>query len=115
VRAEKDGFGPQVRRLMVERDEEVNFLLQRLDAPGDIRGVYKLTFTGSPSCTLPPEAMQRNYGARIDGRQGEILVELTGPGFVDYWAGLDQRAPGPGRRQGGRSWVSWGGSAVGCS
>jgi hypothetical protein len=85
VRAEKDGYGPAVKRITTERDEKLDFDLRRRDAPGDIRGLYALTFTASPSCTLPAEAMRRSYTARISEAGDQLIVDLSGADFMVWF------------------------------
>jgi hypothetical protein len=86
IRVEKDGYVAQEKPLTVQRDEVADFELPRSSAAaGSIDGVYTLTFTAAPSCTLPPELMQRTYLARITEKADGLLVELDGPGFPgDY-------------------------------
>jgi hypothetical protein len=106
VRVEKDGFVAQEKQLTVERDEIVDFELQRITTPNSIDGVYTMTLTADPSCALPPEILQRKYLARITEKAGPapafgdlggsfpnfteyengwLLVELAGPGFGSCW------------------------------
>jgi hypothetical protein len=85
IRVEKDGYVAQEKQLTVQRDEVVDFGLPRSNAAG-IDGVYTLTFTAAPSCTLLPEFMRRTYLARITEKAGGLLVEVDGPGFPsDFW------------------------------
>jgi len=77
MRAEKEGFGTQVKQLTVEQNQVVNFELQPVETPGDPQGVYTLTITASPSCTaLPADVMQRNYVARIARTQDDLVVSV---------------------------------------
>src|SRR5512139_240989 len=77
MRAEKEGFGTQVKQLTVEQNQVVNFELQLVETPGDPQGVYTLTITASPSCTaLPADVMQRNYVARIARTQDDLVVSV---------------------------------------
>jgi len=83
VRAEKEGFSPQVKQVTVDSNRTVDFELEPVVTPGDPRGEYRLTITASPSCTtLPAEAMQRQYSARIDGTQDALVVSLSGGNFA---------------------------------
>ena len=91
VRAEKEGFSPQLKQVAADGNHTVDFELEPVVTPGDVRGEYRLTITASPSCTtLPAEAMQRQYWARIDGTQDGLVVSLRGANFVnavDLWSG----------------------------
>jgi hypothetical protein len=51
--------------------------------PTSIEGVYQLTVTASPSCSLPAEAKQRTYTAAIaETTPGHVTVSLSGAEFV---------------------------------
>jgi len=87
VRVGKDGFTGEVRQLTLTGNEQVDFVLQRPGPVADVMGVYTLTFTASPSCGFPPEAMHRTYTARIQegrdlGRREDLVVRLSGADFV---------------------------------
>jgi hypothetical protein len=94
VRTEKTGYQAAVRQLTVEGDATVDIvLLREAGTPGNIRGWYTLTFTASPSCALPPEAMRRTYAALVDegrliNRPEDLVVTLSGADFVG-WANDD--------------------------
>jgi hypothetical protein len=86
MRAERDGFHAQVKQLIVERDESVDFELEPIDTTGDLSGVYKLTVIASASCVLPPEVMQRSYDSSILQSGQDLVVRLTGANLV-VWGG----------------------------
>jgi hypothetical protein len=47
-----------------------------------IEGEYRLTFTASPSCSLPAEAKQRTYTAKVaEPTRGAVTVTLSGAVF----------------------------------
>jgi hypothetical protein len=71
VRAEKDGYDPQERTLTIACDVAQNFALVRT-LPAD---QYRLTFTASPSCSLPPELTSRQYTA-------DLVMEPSGVATV---------------------------------
>lgn len=85
LRVEKDGYVAQEKKLNVQRDETADFELPRNRGTAGIDGVYTLTFTAGPSCTLPPELMRRTYLARVSEAAAGLLVELDGPGFPGDW------------------------------
>lgn len=84
LRAEKSGYPTVVKQLTIERDEDLDLDLRRLD-DRQVQGVYQLTMIASPSCTLPAELLQRRYTARIRGTQG-LTVDLTGAN-MEAWEG----------------------------
>jgi hypothetical protein len=86
LRVGKDGYQQETRRLTVGQDGEIDVELRRTNAPGDIRGIWSLTVVASPSCTLPPDMMQRTYSARIDETAKGITVDLSAAGsHGDGW------------------------------
>jgi len=94
LQASRYGYSAAVTRMTVDRDTQVNLDLQQLAQPGPITGRYTMTFIASPSCTLPPEASRRTYGALIEeGReyhwQWDLTVLLDGATFFDDGWGDD--------------------------
>lgn len=98
VRVEKDGFVAQERQLTVERDEIVDFELQRISSADSIDGVYTLTFTAAPGCALSQEFRQRKYLARITEKAGPMppFGDLGGrlPGAENDWLLVELEGPG---------------------
>ena len=86
MRVERDGFRAQVKQMMVERDESVDFELDPIETADDLSGAYRLIVTASASCVLPPEVRQRSYDARILQMQRDLFVLLTGANLV-AWGG----------------------------
>jgi hypothetical protein len=87
LRVSKYGYDAAVRQLTVDRDEQVTLEMWQLGQPGAIAGRYTVTFIASPSCTLPPEARQRTYGAVIEEARvycepWDLDVTLDGAAFV---------------------------------
>jgi hypothetical protein len=86
LRASKDGFDDAVTQMTVDHDQQVTLGLQRRPPAGSIIGVYTLTFTASPSCTLPPETLRRTYTAQVEegrivGFPEDLVVMLNGAEF----------------------------------
>lgn len=54
----------------------------------DIAGDYQLTFTASPSCSLPASFMKRTYKANIRAWQNfpQVAVDVSGGTFFRDWA-----------------------------
>jgi hypothetical protein len=82
VQAARDGCRQGTRRLSVDRDQELDVELERAAADGDVSGSYRLLFHASPSCSLPGEAMQRTYGARVEEIGQVLYVNVLGKDFV---------------------------------
>lgn len=54
----------------------------------DIVGDYQLTFTASPSCSLPTQFMKRTYSANIRAwtNYPSVAVDVSGGTFFQDWA-----------------------------
>ena len=94
LQASRYGYNAAVTQVTVDRDAQVTVDLQQFAQPGPITGRYTMTFIASPSCTLPPEASRRTYGALIEeGRdyhwQWDLTVLLDGATFFDDGWGDD--------------------------
>jgi len=94
LRTSRYGYNAAVTQMTVDHDAQVTLDLQQLAQPGPIAGRYTMTFIASPSCTLPPEAGRRTYGAVIEeGRnynwQWDLTVLLDGATFFDDGWGDD--------------------------
>jgi hypothetical protein len=92
LQVSKYGYDTAVRQVTVDRDDRVTLELRQGQQAGTIPGRYTVTFIASPSCTLPPEARQRTYGALIEeGRvyhaSEDLDVTLDGANLVFGWGG----------------------------
>jgi hypothetical protein len=85
MRAERDGFRAQDRRMIVAGDAfDVNFELQHLQTANDLTGIYRLTVAASSSCVLPAEIMQRSYDARVLQMQEDLVILLSGTALSSF-------------------------------
>lgn len=81
VRATKDGYQPATRNVSQDT-EHVNVELTPSVPHASLGGVYSLTFTASPSCNLPDDAVKRTYTATIDQRDyGSLTIFLSDARF----------------------------------
>jgi hypothetical protein len=80
VRATKDGYQPATQNVSQDT-EHVNVDLTPSVPYASIGGVYSLTFTASPSCNLPEDAMKRTYTATIDQRGAPLTIFLSDARF----------------------------------
>jgi hypothetical protein len=73
-----EGYQISTTQVAVSGDRQVAIALDRDEvATGPVLGSYTLTFTASPSCTFPPEAVRRTYGAQIkDSRQAVLNLDV---------------------------------------
>jgi hypothetical protein len=88
IQASRYGYNAAVIQTTVDRDTQVTLDLQQLAQPGTIPGRYTMTFIASPSCSFPPEARQRTYGALIEDARTyhaswDLDVQLDGATFFD--------------------------------
>jgi hypothetical protein len=90
VRVKVAGYQDEVRQVTIERDTSLSIaLLREGETPSTIRGSYTLTFTASPSCALPPEAMRRTYEANVEEgrlmrREEDLIVMLPSVDYVGW-------------------------------
>jgi hypothetical protein len=73
-----EGYQVSTTQVAVSGDRQVAIALDRDEvATGPVLGRYTLTFTASPSCTFPPEAVRRTYVAEIvDSRQAVLNLDV---------------------------------------
>lgn len=84
VRATKDNYQPAIQNVTLDT-EHVGILLTPAVPFAAIGGVYRLTFTASPSCHLPDDAVSRSYTAKIDEVGGRLSVTLSDAQFGAYF------------------------------
>jgi hypothetical protein len=87
LNAAAGGYVGLSRRIKVTGDQQLDLELQRSEAPKTVAGVYQLTITAGPSCSLPADARQRTYPAKlVEGRAipsvYDLVVTLAGAEFV---------------------------------
>lgn len=94
LKVELGGFEPFLQQLVAQSDAQMDIVLEHSAVPGDATGLYRLTVTASPSCTmLPSTLLQRTYDARVETVRNDVFVTLTGaefsswgtPGFTGSW------------------------------
>lgn len=95
VRVEMDDFEPQLKRLTVARDEQLDFQLT-FKGRG-FGGIYGLTFLASASCAPPADVMRRTYIAQITKTAPSALVVALSGAEFEVWgeAGFVGRRDGP--------------------
>jgi hypothetical protein len=80
VRVTKDGYQPATQTVL--QDTEHTDVVLVPSAPyASIAGIYSLTFTASPSCSLPDDASKRTYTATIDQRTASVTISLSDARF----------------------------------
>jgi hypothetical protein len=80
VRATKDGYQPSTQ-IVTQDTENVNIGLVPSVPYASLGGVYSLTFTASPSCDLPDDAVKRTYTATITQADAALTIVLSGARF----------------------------------
>lgn len=89
VQASLPGYTGRTERVTIGRDEQLDLELQPASPPTEIAGIYRLTFTASSSCSLPGEAQQRIYPARVVlgrtiNRPEDVIVTVSGFDFISW-------------------------------
>jgi hypothetical protein len=91
LRVLMSGYDTAIRQVTVSQDDQVAVELQQTPRPQPrpFSGRYTLTFTASPSCTLPAEITQRTYAARLYrgrdiGRPEDLVVWLDSAIMVGW-------------------------------
>ena len=80
VRATKDGYQPATQTV-TQDTQHVNVGLTPILPYASLGGVYSLTFTASPSCNLPDDAVKRTYTATIAQTDAALTISLSGVRF----------------------------------
>jgi Bacterial Ig-like domain (group 2) len=80
VRVTKDGYQP-VTQTVLQDTEHTDVVLVPSAPYASIGGIYSLTFTASPSCNLPDDAVTRTYTATIDQRGAPLAIVLSDARF----------------------------------
>jgi hypothetical protein len=80
VRATKDGYQPATQTV-TQDTQHVNVGLTPILPYASLGGVYSLTFTASPSCNLPDDAVKRTYTATIAQTDAALTIVLSGARF----------------------------------
>jgi hypothetical protein len=81
IRATKNGYQPATQTV-TQDTEHVNVVLTPTVPYASLGGVYSLTFTVSPSCNLPDDAMKRTYMATIAQTDASLIIVLSGAQFL---------------------------------
>jgi hypothetical protein len=80
VRPTKDGYQPATQTV-TQDTQHVNVGLTPILPYASLGGVYSLTFTASPSCNLPDDAVKRTYTATIAQTDAALTIVLSGARF----------------------------------
>lgn len=80
VRATKDGYQPATQTV-TQDTPHVNIGLTPILPYASLSGVYSLTFTASPSCNLPDDAVKRTYTTTIAQTDAALTIVLSGARF----------------------------------
>jgi len=91
IRAGKVGFETQVRRILVNGNQTVNFDLIWSDSLPMVAGTYTLSIVAGADCraNLPANARARTYTAVISQTGALLQVVLSGPGMSNPWSPSD--------------------------
>jgi hypothetical protein len=91
VRVEAYAFYAQSLPIVVTRDAQLDVIMRATDT--QFGGAYVLTFTASPSCSLPAIARTRKYTATVEDSSGSLIVFLSDP----FWSDMGFRGSKDGK------------------
>ncbi len=78
LRVSKPGYLDETRTLTVTQDQRVDVQIRPISAPTPVAGIYRMTLTISPSCSIVPDDQKtRTYTAAI----GQDEARLTDPAW----------------------------------
>lgn len=86
VRADARGFARLTTAIAAVQDTLVDLAMTRAAGASPITGNYRLTVAASRSCSLPAEAMERQYDAVVEESPRGITVWVPGEAMV-AWGG----------------------------
>lgn len=77
----EEGLQPQVRSIVVNDQQVVDFNLQPIPGYNSLTGDWRLTLNASPSCgsAVSSDAARRTFRARIVQRGPQLTLEVTSP------------------------------------
>ena len=83
VRVTKDGYKPLSSSVTVGAHQTLDFALETVSPPTDVRGLYSLTLTAD-SCPpgVPPDERTRTYDAQVTQDGPRLTVLLSGAQFA---------------------------------
>jgi hypothetical protein len=83
LRVSKPGYLDQTSTLIITQDQRVNLLIRPISGPTPVAGIYRLTLTISPSCSIVPDDQKtRIYTAAIGQEEARLRIQLGDANFV---------------------------------
>jgi len=81
VQATKDGY-LTTTVAVAAHPEQINIVMQPTTPYADLNGSWHMTFSASPSCTLPSDVSTRRYTAAIQQDTARLTIRLSDAQFV---------------------------------
>ena len=83
LRVSKPGYRDETRTLTVTQDQTLDVQIRPISAPTNVAGIYSVTLTISPSCSIVPDDQKtRTYTATIGQDMARLDVQLGDANFV---------------------------------
>ena len=83
LRVSKPGYRDETTTLTVTRDQNLDVQIRPIAAPASVAGVYGVTLTVSPSCSLVPNDQRtRTYTATVGQDIARLNIQLGDANFV---------------------------------
>lgn len=83
LRVSKPGYLDDTRTLTVTQDEKLDVQIRPISGPKPVAGIYRMTLTISPSCSIVPDDQKtRTYTAAIGQEEARLRIELGDANFI---------------------------------
>ena len=83
LRVSKPGYLDETRTLTVTDNQKLDVEIRPIVGPASVGGIYRMTLTISPSCSIVPEDQRtRTYSATIGQNNAALTVQLAGANFA---------------------------------
>lgn len=83
LRVSKPGYLDETRTLIVTQDQRLDVQIKPISGPTPVAGIYAMTLTISPSCSIVPDDQKtRSYTAAIGQDVARLAIQLGDANFV---------------------------------
>ena len=86
LRVSKPGYLDETRTLTVTQDQRLDVQIRPISGPTPVAGIYRMTLTISPSCSIVPDDQKtRTYTAAIGQDEARLRIQLGDANFALIW------------------------------
>jgi len=83
LRVSKPGYLDETRTLTVTQDQRLDLQIRPISGPTPVAGIYRMTLTISPSCSIVPDDQKtRTYTAAIGQEEARLRIQLGDANFA---------------------------------